>query len=54
MIVPRPLDVIRKDGMLLPKQRWLFDRLFEEGKEYIIEIHEPRSTKSHNRFRGRA
>jgi hypothetical protein len=46
----RPLDVTRKDGALIPKQRWLFDRLFAEGQEYTIEIHEPRSNKSHAHF----
>ena len=47
---PRPIDVTRKDGALVPRQRWLFDRLFEEGKDYTIEIHEPRSTRSHNHY----
>ena len=41
---------MRKDGVLVPRQRWLFDRMFAEGQEYTIEIHEPRSTKSHNHF----
>lgn len=50
MTEARPLDVTRKDGMLVPKQRWLFDRLFAEGQEYTIEIHEPRSDKSHRHY----
>lgn len=51
MTAPRPIDVVRKDGALVPKsQRWLFDRMFAEGEEYSIEIHEPVSRKSHNHF----
>ncbi len=46
MTAPRPIDVTRKDGVLVPRQKWLFDRLFEEGKTYQIELFEPRSTKS--------
>jgi hypothetical protein len=50
MTEQRPLEVTRKDGVLVPKQKWLFDRLFAEGNAYEIELHEPRSTKSHNHF----
>ena len=50
MTEQRPLEVTRKDGVLVPKQKWLFDRLFAEGDAYEIELHEPRSTKSHNHF----
>lgn len=50
MTAPRPVDVVRKDGALVPKQQWLFDRLFTEGCEYSIEIHEPRSGKSHAHY----
>lgn len=44
------VDVTRKDGVLVPKQRWRFDRLFEEGHDYTIEIHEERSTASHRHY----
>jgi len=50
MTESRPLDVTRKDGALVPKQPWLFDRLFAEGRDYTIEIHEQRSTKSQNHY----
>jgi hypothetical protein len=50
MTEQRPLAVTRKDGVLVPKQKWLFDRLFAEGNAYEIELHEPRSTKSHNHY----
>jgi hypothetical protein len=50
MTEQRPLAVNRKDGVLVPKQKWLFDPLFAEGNTYEIELHEPRSTKSHNHY----
>jgi hypothetical protein len=50
MTSPRPIDVTRKDGALVPRQKWLFDRLFEEGQSYTIEIHEPRSGSSHRHY----
>lgn len=50
MTAPRPVDVIRKNGALVPRQQWLFDRLFTEGCEYTIELHEPRSGKSHAHY----
>lgn len=59
MTAPRPIDVVRKEAMLdngeviavlVPKQRWLFDRMFQPDHDYTIEIHEPRSTRSHNHF----
>jgi hypothetical protein len=60
LTAPRPIDVTRKEArldtgemvaVLVPKQKWLFDRLFpEEGAEYTIEPYEPRSTKSHRHY----
>ncbi|WP_316227862.1 hypothetical protein [Bradyrhizobium sp. SZCCHNR3015] len=47
---PRPIEVTRRDGVLVPKQRWLFDKLFPADGDYIIEPFEPRSTKSQNHY----
>ena len=50
MIQNQPITYRRTNGVLVPKQRWLFDRLFVESQDYELEIHEPRSTKSHAHF----
>src|SRR6516165_3686228 len=50
MTDPRPIDVTRKDGVLVPRQKWAFDRLFVESGDYTIEIHEPRSKRSHDHY----
>lgn len=60
MTTAQPVDVIRCEmsmpdtgeivGVLVPKQRWLFDRMFQPGGEYTIEIHEPRSNKSQSHY----
>lgn len=50
MAEPRPIEVSRKDGVLVPRLRGVFDIIFVEGQSYTIEVHVPRSTKSHDHF----